>query len=308
MRWPTWQQAWIASAVCLVLLLVVRRARPSRTTAIAVVSLRELAILTGLYGLWRTARKLPLVQADGAIERARRIVDVQEAIWLPSEITLNRWAVDNDWLGWPSSVYYVGMHVPGLLVFLVWLFWRHRDRYSRWRNVLAITTAGCLFIRFWRVAPPRFLPDLGYVDVTILHDMDVYGPVGTGVSGQFVAMPSIHVAWAAVIGFGIVAASTSRWKWVFAAHLPITIFVVAATGHHWWLDGVVAIALVGLALVIESARRRAVDAWRTRGSAAGAGASAGSSVTSELDDERGEEFVELGEGGELGEFGDHVVR
>lgn len=53
---------------------------------------------------------------------------------------------------------------------------------------------------------------------------------GTGVSDQFAAMPSIHVAWAAVVVFGVISASTSHWRWVIAAHLPITILVVAAAG------------------------------------------------------------------------------
>jgi len=244
--WPTWQQAWIATLACLVAYAAVRRIRPSRATEIALPILLELSILTGLYGLWRTARKLPLVQSEGAIERARSINDFQEAIGLPSELTVNEWALDNDWLGWTSSAYYIGMHVPAIFAFLIWMFWRHRHQYPRWRNVLALTTAGCLIIRFWRVAPPRFLPDLGFVDVTVINDMDVYGPVGTGVSGQFVAMPSIHVAWAAVIGVGIVAASPSRWRWIVALHLPITFFVVSATGHHWWLDGIVAVALLAV--------------------------------------------------------------
>ena len=290
--WPTWQQAWLATAVCLVAYALVRRVRPSRATEIALPTLLELSVLTALYGLWRTARKLPLVQSEGAVERARSIVEFQEAVGLPSELTVNEWALDNDWLGWTSSAYYIGMHVPGIFAFLIWMFWRHRDQYGRWRNVLALTTAGCLFIRFWHVAPPRFLIDLGYEDLSEVYNMSVYGPVGTGVSGQFVAMPSIHVAWAAVVGFGVVAASPSRWKWLFAAHLPVTLLVVAATGHHWWLDGIVAIALVGLALVIDEAVRRGWRAWKA----------------SELGADGVEQVVVAGERPELGELGDHVVR
>ncbi len=262
-EWPTWQQAWLTMLVCVVAYLVVRRLRPSRSTEIALPALHELAILTGLYGLWRTARKLPLVQSEGAIERARRIVDIQDAMMLPSELSLQEFVLRHDWLGWFSAAYYAGMHVPSIFAFLIWMFWRHRDHYGRWRNALALTTAGCLLIRFWRVAPPRFLQDLGYQDLSEMYGMSVYGPVGTGVSGQFVAMPSIHVAWAGVIGLGIVAASTSLVRWLFAAHLPITIFVVSATGHHWWLDGIVALGLVAAALVADSVGRRMLERVRS---------------------------------------------
>jgi hypothetical protein len=209
-RWPTWQQAAIACVACAGMHLLGRRLRPSRTTEVVLPAVRELAVMTGLYALWRSAKQLPLTKSDGAIERARRIVELQDSLLLPTELSVQQFVMRYDWLGWLSAAYYAAMHVPGILAFLVWMFWRHRSQYGRWRNALAITTAGCLFIRFVHVAPPRFLVDLGYADLSEVYGMSVYGPVGTGVSGQFVAMPSIHVAWAAVVGFGVVASSTSR--------------------------------------------------------------------------------------------------
>lgn len=259
--WPTWQQAWITSLILVAAYAIVRRLRPTKLTEATLPAIHELIVLTGLYGLWRTAKKLPLTQHDGAIERARQIVDVQEWVGLPTELSVQEIALRFDWLGWFSAAYYITMHVPSLFAFLIWMFWRHRDEYGRWRNALALTTAGCLVIRFWRVAPPRFLTDLGYQDLSEIYDLSVYGPVGTGVSGQFAAMPSIHVAWAGVIGVGIVAASTSRWKWLFAAHLPVTLFVVSATGHHWWLDGIVALGLLAIAVVIDRGARRTWGYW-----------------------------------------------
>ena len=111
--------------------------------------------------------------------------------------------------------------------------------------------AACLVIRYLRVAPPRFLPELGYIDLASRYGLSVYGPVGTGVSDQFAAMPSIHVGWAALVSFGIVAASSSMWRWVFMAHLVLTIFAVTATGNHWWLDSIAAVALLVVALRVD---------------------------------------------------------
>jgi len=259
MPWPSWQQGTLFAFVCLAGWVLCRRSRPTRTTEIALPILFEMAVLGGLYSLWQSAKKLPLDQSDGAVGRARTIADVQDALFIPSELGVNQLALDHGWLGWLSSAYYAGVHVPSILAFLVWMFWRHRDRFSYWRNVLALATALCIFIRFWRVAPPRFLPDLGFVDVTARHGMDVYGPVGQGLSGQFVAMPSIHVAWAGVIAAAVLVETTSRWRWAVSLHLPITVFVVSATGHHWWLDGIVALGLlavaIGVAALVESLLR-----------------------------------------------------
>lgn len=223
---------------------------------------RELALVAALYSLWRVARVLPLARSEGAIDRARQIVDLQAALHFPPELSLQHFVLDHDWLARITNLYYATVHVPFLLAFLVWLFVRHRDHYPHWRNGLVVLTACCLVIRFVRVAPPRFLADLGYVDLFTRYGLSPYGPVGTGVSDQFAAMPSIHVGWAAVVSFGIVAASTSRWRWLALLHVALTILVVSATGNHWWLDGIVAIALLGVGLALDTALRRRLASKR----------------------------------------------
>jgi hypothetical protein len=261
-KWPTWSQAAIAAVVAGLVAVALRRSRPTRVGDIVGPAALEFAIVASLYAVWRMAKNLPLTQADGAIERAYDIVAVQDFLRLPSELTVQRFVLEHDWLAWFSAHYYAVAHVPGIVIFLVWLYARHRAVYPRWRNALAIVTAFCLFIRFVKVAPPRFLTELGYVDVSVMYGIDVYGEAGTGVSSQFAAMPSLHVAWAAVAAFGALAASTSRWRWIGMVHLVLTLLVIAATGHHWWLDGIVALGLLWVALQLETIGRRAVTAVR----------------------------------------------
>jgi hypothetical protein len=261
-KWPTWQQAAIAAVLsggAAMVLARRRRATGQATPAFAEALATEFALISALYSIWRIARKLPLAQDAGAIERARTIVDIQEAMYLPTELSLQRFILDHDWLGWPTTLYYATLHVPALVVFLVWLFVWHRDHYPHWRNGLVFLTGTCLVIRFWRVAPPRFLTDLGYEDLSEIFGPSIYGPVGTGVSDQFAAMPSIHVGWAAVVSFGVIAASASPWRWLALLHVIITIIVVSASGNHWWLDGIVAIALLGVGLALDSAIRNRLN-------------------------------------------------
>jgi PAP2 superfamily len=275
MKWPTWYHGAILAVVCATLWWALGRVRPSRATR-AIVAIRpaaqELAIIAALYAVWRIARKLPLATTGGAIDRARQIDDFQRFMHLPSELSLQHFVMEYDWLARSTNYYYAVVHVPATIAFLVWLFVRHRDHYPHWRNGLAIVTAFCLVIRFVRVAPPRFLPDLGYIDLSTKYGLSVYGPVGTGVSDQFAAMPSIHVAWAAVLSFGVIAASPSRWRWVFGLQVVLTMLAVSATGNHWWLDGIVAIALLGVALAIDTAVRR----WAAARQGVGSGRAPGS--------------------------------
>ncbi len=274
MKWPTWSQALLAATISGLVALALRRSRPARLGdrfgQVVGPAALEFAFVASLYAIWRMAKNLPLTQADGAIERARDIVRVQEFFQLPSELTLQRFTLDHEWLAQFSAAFYAVAHVPGIVIFLVWLYARHRDVYPHWRNALAIVTAFCLFIRFVKVAPPRYLPDLGYVDVSEIYNMSVYGEAGTGVSSQFAAMPSLHVAWAAVVAFGALSASTSRWRWIGMVHLVVTVLVVSATGHHWWLDGIVALVLLWVALGLDTLGRRWVHA-RARGTTPGVG-------------------------------------
>ena len=251
----TWQQAALVCAVCVGAWLLVRR--NARQGALGP-TLKELSLITGLYAVWRLGFQLPLTHESGALDRARWIDRVQQDLHLPSEISVQQAVLPHDWLAWFSNDYYAVAHVPALIVFMVWLFVRHRDHYPHWRNGLAFLTAASLFLHFVRVAPPRFVTELGFVDLSERFGFDVYGPAGSNVSDQYAAMPSIHVGWAAVVALGAVAASRSRWRWLVFAHLPVTMLVVVVTGHHWWLDGAAAIVLLLVGLRLDTIVRRRV--------------------------------------------------
>lgn len=265
MNWPTWDQAAFASLLSLVAWLLLRRTSPGSFSEALRPAFLEFALVSGLYSIWRIARQLPFTHEDGAIDRARQIDRLQQSLHMPTEISVQHFAVGHAWLARAANDYYAAAHVPALVIFLVWLFVKHRDHYPHWRNGLVAVTAGCLLIRFIRVAPPRFMPELDFVDLSARYGLGVYGPVGTGVSDQFAAMPSIHVGWAAVVALGVFAATRSGWRWLFLLHLPITVFVVAATGHHWWLDDFAALLLLATGLLLDTAMRRRGGSLRAPG-------------------------------------------
>jgi hypothetical protein len=92
----------------------------------------------------------------------------------------------------------------------------------------------------------------------------VYAPVGAPGPDQLSALPSVHVAWALLVALGIVVFSASRWRWLIVAHPFLTILAVVATANHWWLDGIVAAQLIGLAIVVERLLHAGSVALRTR--------------------------------------------
>ena len=69
----------------------------------------------------------------------------------------------------------------------------------------------------------------------------VYAAVGP-VAGadQLSAMPSVHVAWSVIVAWAVITRTHSRWRWLILLHPAVTVFVVVATGNHFWADGIIA--------------------------------------------------------------------
>lgn len=237
----TWAVA-IAAALIIAAWWAGSIARPSLRAVFV-----EAAVVMLLYALWIRAGALDPFGRDGGMARGLQVWHLQRWLHLPPEYWLQRGPLANRWLIQASNLYYGGVHVPAMGAFLVWLFFRHRQAYGRWRTTLAITTAACLVVRYVPVAPPRFFPEEGFVDTALLYGQSVYGPPGTGVSGQMAAMPSIHVAWAVLIGVAGWRLARTRWRWVGPAHAFATVWVVTNTANHWWLDGVVGCVFLGAA-------------------------------------------------------------
>jgi len=223
---------------------------------------RETALVLGLYAVWQYAGRMSLAHVDQAFAHGRWVWDTERSLHLPSEAAFERSVLGSALVMRPLNFYYAFVHVPALIACLVWLFVFHRAHYPSLRRTLALTTAACLLIQLIPVAPPRMYPSLGFVDAAAVYGQSVYGKVGTGIADQLSAMPSVHVAWAALVALAVVVAGTSRWRFWILAHPIITIVAVTVTANHWWLDGFVAIALVLAAWGIDHAFRPVIAPLR----------------------------------------------
>jgi hypothetical protein len=217
-----------------------------------------------LYAVWQFALDLLVVHTAGAIGRGRAIANFERTVHLPSEASFQRLALHAPWLVKAANRYYAWVDFPGLCACLGWLFWRHRDRFAHYLVTLIGVTAVCSFLQAIPVAPPRLTPGFGFVDTGELFGQIVYSP-GASDPGVLTTMPSVHVAWAALVAVIICGAGASRWRWVFVAHPVLTMAVVVVTGNHFWADGIVALAIVGATM---GAQRAVIGhLGRVRGSA-----------------------------------------
>jgi hypothetical protein len=255
----TWQQATVLTGGLLAAALGLYQSSTPRLRSAAPFA-REAGVIAGLYALWQLAGTLSVLGTTGAFERADWIRRTERSLRLPSEAGVQRLIIGHPLLVQASNLFYASMHFGVLFAFLAWLFVRHRDRYPGIRLTLAVTTLVCLLVQLIPVAPPRLLP--GYTDTAMQYNQSVY-TLGLA-PDQLSAMPSVHVAWAVLVGWAVVRISTSRWRWLALAHPAITVFVVAATANHFWLDGIVAVAILAVCRGVQVAAARWLRTRRDR--------------------------------------------
>lgn len=263
-----WTWAAIAAAVLAIAALGLRLARraPRRADLAG-----ETAIVLGLYALWQEGGSLAVNHVEGAVSNARSLWHLERVLHLPSEVGVQHLVLGHPLLVEATNGFYDIVHVPALIAFLIWMYFRHRDVYARWRTIGAILTGACLLIQMIPVAPPRLLPGLGFVDTAMRFHESVYAPGGIGDATQLAAMPSVHVAWSVFIAVAVICVSTSRWRWLILLHPAATVFAVVATANHWWMDGIVAAALLPLSVaafaLTRAALRQAMTPLSSRASA-----------------------------------------
>lgn len=225
---------------------------------------RELGTVLGLFGLWQVAGRLSVMKVNGALNRGTWLWDAERDLYLPSEHWIQR-------LFFPAhptvvkffNLYYASMHFTCMIIFLIWLFVRHREHYARARTIMALSTAFALVIQLIPVAPPRMIDKAHLVDTALYFHQSVYGPMDANSPDQLSAMPSVHVIWAVLVGWTVWRVSPSKWRWIGPAHTVLTITVVLTTANHYWADGIVGVALLLLSAGIQTAARRGAGWIRT---------------------------------------------
>jgi PAP2 superfamily len=257
----TWQQAAVvAGALAVVWGVLKLRDRAPRTRPF----LFEGALIILLYGLWQLVGSLTGNGDYRAVTRGLWIWNLERTLHLPSEHTLQGWVLPHPLIVQAANLYYDTMHFTVLIIFLIWMFTRHREAYGRWRTVLGLLTASCLLIQFLPVAPPRMVPNTGMVDTAMAYGQSVYGTIAGFQPDQLSAMPSVHVGWSVLVAVAVCSTTKSRWRYLAVLHAATTVFVVVVTGNHYWSDGIVACALLLLSIGAERGGRTLWHRFATR--------------------------------------------
>lgn len=215
--------------------------------------LRELAAV-GVVGLiYYLVRGAVSDRAGESFARARDILSLEQDLWLDWEIAFQDAILSSDLLIDLANGAYFWGHMPLLIVIALWLWRSHRPVWRRFRTALLISAAlGIASYWLYPTAPPRLMPELGYVDTLLLRSAPAYQAQEVGLFvNPYAALPSLHVGWALLAGLAVWQTGSSVWARVFAVSIPLSqCWAVVATGNHWTLDAVAGIAVCGVAWML----------------------------------------------------------
>ena len=253
----SWHQAAAAAGVLGIATVALRRAKRPRLVATSVFT-QETALVLALFALWQYAGSFAIMGPGGALGRSRWIWHAERLLRLPSEAAVQRPFLPHPLLVQFFNLYYDSLHFPVLIACMVWLFVRHRDSYRRLRTTLVALTGACLLVQLVPVAPPRMLTGTGLVDTAVVYHQSVYATTAGFDPDQLSAMPSVHVGWAVLVAIAVIITLRSRWRWLALLYPAATTLAVVVTANHFWLDGIVAAAVLGLVLAGQAAGRAAL--------------------------------------------------
>ena len=226
--------------------------------------LRQIVLFCGAYLLYRLVRGQVDGRATDAFENARHIIGAEQSMGLFVEPAVHRWAETQGWVADAASWMYVNSHFTVTTVSLAFLYLRHNARFYFVRNMFMIAMGIALvgYVAF-PTAPPRLLPEWGFQD-SVARFTGVDAQSSDVFVNPFAAVPSMHVAFALMLGLSMAGIARHRAARVLWRCYPAVVtFVVIATANHWWFDaylGAATAAVSALAAQALLARARP-DAW-----------------------------------------------
>jgi PAP2 superfamily len=230
----------------------------------------ELGVVGAAYVVYISIRFLMPHRTTNAIARGAQLLHVERAWHLAPEIAINTAVSSHKLLSVLLDYHYATLHYIVTPAVLIWLLVERPDKYRHARRVLVATTIIGL-IGFWLlpVAPPRLIDHDGFVDTMARFagygwwSTDASAPRGLGgLTNEYAAMPSLHCGWAIWCGWQLYRYGTHSWQRILGVVYPVTtVFVVMATGNHFFLDTVAGALVLLLGALVVRYGERLLGPW-----------------------------------------------
>jgi len=221
--------------------------------------IKELSIFISFLIFYKISRYIAIGDAETAFENARKLIEFEKLLGIFTEPFLQGY-----FLSFKISLikflntFYMYVHIPATVVFFVWLFKKHNDKYYWIRTgFIAANCISIIFFIFYPCAPPRMLPQYGFVDTLLkLSNVNLYSGFFSGLFNQYAAVPSMHFGNAFLIAISILIYVKRSYKWLALIYPLFVLLVIVITANHFYLDavlgGVIVIAPYPLMRIISN--------------------------------------------------------
>ena len=237
-------------------------------------ALRQLLLFAGAYYAYRIVRGIVDGNTVVAFAHARSIVGAERGVHLFFEPALQKWALGEHWTIDVANWMYVNSHFMITTTFLIWLYFARNESFYFVRNMFMIAMGLALvgYVVF-PAAPPRMLPEWGFTDTVANWVGQSASNSASLLYNPYAAVPSMHVAFALLIGIPAVKLMRHRVLKVAWSLYPLLItFVVLVTANHFWIDAALGTLVAAVSAAAASAglarARPQAWAWRTAEAAA----------------------------------------
>lgn len=223
-------------------------------------------MLVVAYLAYEAVRRVVVPDSSDAFEHAFNIVRFEQEMGIFFEPSLQKSIVDHQWLVTLFNWVYVWGYLPVIIAAGLYLYLRHHNFYTRYRNAFLLSGAvGLTIFATLPVAPPRMFPEFGFVD-TVRTDSAVYRVFeGSDLVNEFAAVPSFHFGWILLVGLALIQTNQHIVVRTAGALLPLLMLAaILFTANHYVVDAIIGGAIVLLAL----AAVRVAERWslpRARG-------------------------------------------
>jgi hypothetical protein len=215
----------------------------------------EAVLLLGLYLVGELARGVARGGGPTAQAHAAFVVRLERRLHVFDESTIQHVAGHVDGLPAFLGYAYVSVHLAGTATVLVWVYLRRRGAYARLRNTLVVASGlGVAGYALFPTAPPR-LAGVGIADtVSRATSLNLDSTLVSSLYNPYAAVPSMHIGFSLIVGITVVQlARRPLWRVAGALYPVFVLFVIVATGNHFFFDaatgaavGVIAVATTAL--------------------------------------------------------------
>jgi membrane-associated phospholipid phosphatase len=230
---------------------------------------RQLGLLLIVDLAYETARGLAGGQRAVAFAHGQQVIDFERATHTFFEPGFQAFFLQAGWLVDVANQIYMNSQFAVVLGFFFWLYFFRNESFYFVRNMFMISMGLALVgYTLYPTAPPRLYPELGFVDtINDFSNVNHDSALAKLFINPYAAVPSMHCAFALMIGVTGVRLSRHRLTKAFWAAWPVlVVWVVIVTANHYWLDAALGAMVAAVSALVASrllARARP-EAWSWR--------------------------------------------